>query len=985
MPSSRRDAPRIDNANQCVWRGEKRITLPPKAWAVLQRLRESPDQIVSKQVLLDAAWPETHVIDVVLNNTVADLREALGDNPKQPRFIETVHRRGYRWIGPSTDGSPPQAARSTEAPSLGDPAAGFFVGRSAVLAELERSLSRAAAGRRQLVFVTGESGIGKTAVVDHLIQSVVARNTPSINVACGRCIDSFSGDDAYRPIVEAIEELVGRGDDEVRDAFKRHAPIWLLQMPDLLTAEERAELQRTVSPAGAERMQREIERALETATAERTIVLVLEDLHWCDAATVSLLWALATRREPARLLIIATYRPIDAIVQQHPIVRLKHELVSKRQCVELALEGLDVEALGDFLARRFVDHQLPETFAAVLEAQTSGNPLFVLNALDDFAQRGWLVAADGHCQCVVDLEMIDAAIPGTTRDIIAFRLDQLPAASREILEAASVVGMTFATQSVAAASDRSCAEIEAECEGLTRAASFLGSDADLEWPDGSRGRQLYFRHALYRQVLYGRVSPTRRQLLHRRIAERLQTGFGDRVDAVARQMSLHHERAGDAFRAADLLEALAQRAYARFAIEEAEVLLGHAVAVVKGGPQSEIRQQRLLQLTIAHGLALASVRGSTSDEPVRRAFDEAYALAASISTPPDQLAGWGLAALTHIVNGRLREARNLGEQQLVFAGPDAPLFVGFNAHSVIGFALLYLGEIDASRSHLEAALAARSRESTVTSGSDPFFSIYDPIVQVRMFYGLAETLAARGERGWASVEAGLAQARSFGTAAYLGPALSQATGIAIVRGDFASARSSVTELLVLCETNAQPLWKEAARVQLAWLDVRQTPNVALLDPLRTAVDEFRLASRVGSPRMFHMLADACLMVGQVDEASRALDQAFDTRGEECFFDAELFRQRAAISLARASAPAGRNEIAEQFLERAIEVAAAQGTHLFGLRATIDQCRLWLTTGKRRQAQERLASVLTSLEGESAERLLATDLLAQAQAGRQRRR
>ena len=137
-------------------------------------------------------------------------------------------------------------------------------------------------------------------------------------------------------------------------------------MPGLLTVEQREELQRTVTIASHERMQREIERALDAAGAERTIVLVFEDLHWCDAATVSLLWALASRRDPARLLIIATYRPVDAIAQQHPIIRVKHELTSKRQCVELALGGLDTAAVGAFLDRRFAGHRLPKGFAEVL-------------------------------------------------------------------------------------------------------------------------------------------------------------------------------------------------------------------------------------------------------------------------------------------------------------------------------------------------------------------------------------------------------------------------------------------------------------------------------------------------------------------------------------------------------------------------------------------------------------------------------------------
>src|SRR6187399_855786 len=99
--SARRDAPRIDEANQCIWRADQRVELTPKAFLVLRCLMQRPDQIVTKDELLEAAWPETHVMDGVLKVAINQLRDALGDDSQQPRFIETVHRRGYRWIGSS--------------------------------------------------------------------------------------------------------------------------------------------------------------------------------------------------------------------------------------------------------------------------------------------------------------------------------------------------------------------------------------------------------------------------------------------------------------------------------------------------------------------------------------------------------------------------------------------------------------------------------------------------------------------------------------------------------------------------------------------------------------------------------------------------------------------------------------------------------------------------------------------------------------------
>lgn len=284
MESSGGGKPWIDEGSQSICRDGKRFLLAPKAFVVLQLLRASAGRLVAKRTLLDAAWPDTQVVDVVLNNAIAQLREALGDDPKNPRFIETIHRRGYRWIGPDNE-----IASSPEPATPGAPSEDPFVGRSELLTELRRLSAVAASGRRQLVFVTGEPGIGKTALIDQFIQGLGAGFT----VARGRCVDYQGSSEAYRPLLEAMEELVENGPTDIRHCFDRHAPTWLLQMPGLLSLHEREELHRRVTVTARERMHREIDRALEAASRDQTIVLVLEDLHWSDPPSISLLWSLA--------------------------------------------------------------------------------------------------------------------------------------------------------------------------------------------------------------------------------------------------------------------------------------------------------------------------------------------------------------------------------------------------------------------------------------------------------------------------------------------------------------------------------------------------------------------------------------------------------------------------------------------------------------------------------------------------------------------
>jgi len=953
--------PRVDFAAECIWRDGERINLRPKAFQVLRRLMQQQNQLVTKRQLLDAVWQDSHVVEKVLSVAILQLRQALADDAKKARYIETVQRRGFRWIGAQRIGSDGVAsvAADTEAKTC--------IGRDDVLAELDRTYRSAGATGRQLVLIGGDPGIGKTTLVDAFIGGLSRGASPFV-VARGQCVDTYSAAEPYRPIFEAIESLWRGGDDVVRSALRQHAPSWLLQMPELAAELDLDELRRSAMVTTTERMQRELVHALEQIGSSSTIVMIIEDLHWSDPATIGLLWALTVRRNPTRLLLIGTYRPIDAIVHGNVVTRLRHELTGKRLCTEVMLEGLDSDGVAAYLEQRFVRHRLPPTFARRLQLQTSGNPLFLFNALENFERRGWLHQEEGEWQCRVDLDTLGAAIPAGTRDLIAYRIERLPATTQRILEAASAAGMEFTTQTVAAALDGSVEEVEAECERLARTWLILNDGENVSWPDGSRGRRHEFRHDLYRQVLYNRMAPTRRQSLHRQIAERLQQGHPHPSHQVAAQISSHFEQAGDLGRAVDWIETMLQHAAGR-ATPEVEALLGRAVALVKQMPESEEQQRRLLQLTVEQGIVMASLRGVSDSGPVRRIFEDARTLASSIATTPEHLASLGFTAATDILSGRLKAARRLGEQLLAFCNETTPRSIVVNAHTWTGLALLYMGELPLALTRLQSAHQALDEVAETAERRAP--GVYDPTTTLRMALGLAYILSGQIERGWSSVMEGLAHARASGMPAYLGPALSQATGMAIIRRDLATARKLATELLELCEGSGLPFWMEATQVQLRWLDLIQQRDEHLIEPLRQAVESFHRTGGLGASRMYAMLADGYVIVGQLDSAAAVLDRAFDARGEEGFFDAELLRQRATILLARQADRARQH--AEDVLIKASETANSQGTRLFKLRATVDLCRLWQTADRSDDARQRLKEVIAEVE-EGTDQEEATTLL-----------
>ncbi|OLE73710.1 MAG: hypothetical protein AUG12_04155 [Acidobacteria bacterium 13_1_20CM_2_57_8] len=324
--------------------------LRPKAFAVLDYLLGHPGRLVTKEELLNAVWPGTFVGEAVLKVAIRQVREALGDDPQSPRFIETAHRRGYRFIGPVTESeqtpAQEQEIRNNHAASgpqlRADDSSQRVVGRDEAMSRMRNWLEKMLGGERQIVFVTGEAGIGKTALVDTFARSIAADR--SMRICRGQCLEQYGTSEAYLPVLEAVGRLC-REERQLVDVLRAHAPMWLLQMPSLVSASDRELLSREVFGATRERMLREMGEALEALTADKPLVLILEDLHWSDYSTLDLISYLARQRQAAPLMLIGTYRTAELILSGHPLKAVKRELLAKQQCEELPLEYLSEEAV----------------------------------------------------------------------------------------------------------------------------------------------------------------------------------------------------------------------------------------------------------------------------------------------------------------------------------------------------------------------------------------------------------------------------------------------------------------------------------------------------------------------------------------------------------------------------------------------------------------------------------------------------------------
>src|SRR5262245_7367399 len=306
---------RLDPSGPRLWKGEGSVALQPRPLAVLCYLAARPGAVVARDELIRTLWTGTYVTRAVLKVAVRAVREALGDDAESPRYIETVGREGYRFIG--SDDARASLVRAS--------AAGTIVGRARELAVLRAAFEAAGRGGRRVVFVTGEGGIGKTTLVERFLADVA--NDAALRIARGHCLEQYGGGEAYLPVLEAIGRLArddGAGD--VGGILVRHAPTWVPLLPALGTDCAAAPAE---SP-GSSRMLREMADAVEVLTRAMTLVLVLEDLQWSDPSTIDLVAYLARREELARLLLIGTFRPADAIGAEHPLRRAMHDLHTSR-------------------------------------------------------------------------------------------------------------------------------------------------------------------------------------------------------------------------------------------------------------------------------------------------------------------------------------------------------------------------------------------------------------------------------------------------------------------------------------------------------------------------------------------------------------------------------------------------------------------------------------------------------------------------------
>lgn len=946
---------RLDPVEQRLWRGNSLIPIKPKTFAILLYMLERPERLITKQELFSHFWGDVHVSESVLKTHFGEIRQALGDRAKSPRFIETARGLGYRFTGriePAAPSSPlPDPSRTPQrrpsAPFVPSPAS-HFVGREAELGVLTRQLARAVAGERQVTFVTGEPGIGKTTLVNAFL---AALGREELWVAWGQCINQYGAGEPYLPVLEALRRLCRQpGAEVVASSLRRGAPAWLLQMLGLL--DPSSPLVRTPSMPGP--ILRELTEALEMLTEQRPLVLLIEDLHWADHSTLDLIAYAAQRSDPAQLVILATYRPLEVLGTQHRLASVHHELRTHDRCKEMALPHLTRHAVADYLASRFFQQPLPSGLAELTHRRCQGNALFMVRLIDAWLEQGSLIEQNGRCELRAGLDELARCVPDTVVRLIERELEQLSTFERTVLQAASAAGNEFSTATVAAALLDDLIHVDELCRLWARRGQFLRAHGQTQWNDSTVSERCSFSHVLYQQVLYEQVGPARRVQLHRRIGERLEAGYGRGAREIAAELAVHFQRGQEPARAVEYLRIAGEHALRKGAHHEAVDHFRRALDLVPMLPQASDKARVELELCICMGPLLSVTKGYGGRE-VKDIYTRAAELCETREETPPFPVMSGIATF-HMCRGAHRKSCELGQNLLELARRHQDSVAAAEAALIIGMSLHHLGEHMASKMYLEQAKALYS-----PAQHHAHLSLYGihPGIFSRCFLAVGLCVSGHPDQAKRMADEALSMARELSDSVSSALALNMSAYVHHLRREYEASYQAAEAVAASSREGGLPFYlamatllKGAASVQVG----APTKGAQLLELGWAELKS--TGTTVYGRHWVNVLAETYCKAGRIHQALEVLDSAESSEGEdeERLWEAERFRIRAEALMSGAlrSSPSS----IEACLLKALEIARQQQAKLFELRAAMSLCKYWRQAGKAAEGRALLIEVYT---------------------------
>jgi DNA-binding SARP family transcriptional activator/tetratricopeptide (TPR) repeat protein len=901
-----------------------------------------------------------------------------------------------------------------------------FVARERELARLDQSLARALAGRGRVIMVTGEAGTGKTALLGHF-----ARHAQEVHhrlvVAGGRCAAYAGLGDPFLPFREILHALTGepqngwsggRGDPEharrLLALFSQAVEALLAEGPDLvgrlvsagsLTARaetlaqpdgpwrgrladqlERSRLSsqgkraRTAPPLQQEALFGQVTRVLQAVAGRQPLLLLIDDLQWADAASLSLLFYLARHLAGCRILVAGAYRPSEIApplssplrqgeADRHPLEAIVHEFGRLWGDIRVDLDQAD--------GRRFVDalldrepNRLGEDFRDRLAGHTGGHALFTIELLRAFQERGDLTR-DETGRWVEGPDLRWAGLPPRVEAVIAERMGRLPRDGRRLLEAASVEGESFSAEVAARALGAEPAWalqwLSGSLSGERRLVQALGIQS---LPAGGRPLSRYrFAHALFREYLYGRLDAVDRAHLHGEVGAALEglcRGDEKAVAQASPQLAQHYEEAGLVLEAARCRLEAGRRAARLVAYDEAITHLERGLALLQGVAPSRERLHLEMGLCMAIGTPALLQRGWQA--PVHtRALARLSDLTQhpELQDDPRRLTALSVLALSTSWSADPERSARVGEQLLDLAqdGDWQTLMLG---HWALGLSDWLRGRLVPAREHLGRAVTLYNPEAN--RPLDGLVGV-DPGVMAHGMFGSVLWLLGYPDQARASLRQAVLQAQELDQPSSLAFAHFMAVMMSSVLGrDVAAALGHCEAMRPLGQVSlVYGVWADLLAAHAQAQD-RQAgadcPEPGLEQGVTGAVEAGSTWKAAGSGAGYAGLlllqADLCARAGRAEVGLEAMDraQAWCEGTGVRVMEADVRRMRGEVLLLGAGGAAHHDALgeADASFHSALAVAREQGSRWLELRAAVSLARLWRAQGQREEARELLAGI-----------------------------
>ncbi len=931
----------LDRKNALLSRDQQPVALTPKAFSLLCYLMDNAEKLVTKDEIFASVWPKVVVGDAALTVCIREIRKALGESSQNPHFIETVHKRGYRFSVKSSVSL--KEVKPEYSPGL--------VGRKNPLHVLDQCFEKIITGNRKLIFVTGEAGIGKTTLIETFIHNIPHKH--NTRIASGQCIEQYGVGEAYLPVLDALGRLCRTQDHVFLDLLAQSIPSWLPHLPGLCNAVNKDESRLFVASSSPEKMLREMAEALETISQVRPLILYLEDLQWADYATIDLLSFLARRKDSAQLMIIGSFRPADVIITQHPLRNLKQDLQLRGCCTHLPLEYLNQLEIAHHLAEVFPQHGFPEQFPQYLQQHTNGNPLFLVNILEDLKSSGFLAKQGHRWQLEGNLTELANYVPDDIQAMITQQIEKLPAESQQLLEAASVasepggIAIQFNLAETASTLDINEVTIEAQFEELAAHCHFLRGLGVSEIPNGCVSSLYEFTHTLYQNVLYQRVSVTKKVHFHRRLGQKLEQSYGEHSLEIATKLAVHFELGRDFSKALRYISHSAKIASHRGADREAVFTLNKARHLLEKIPQPKERNQLELSLLQQLGPALTASQGNASEE-----IEECYLRAkdlCQVLQDEQQLFTvlFGLRSF-YLIKGDFKQSHELALKLLELAERLKCEGLLLEAHVGLTNSFFFAGNLQSSYEHALAGIALYDPKEfgdhASLFGLDPGVLCYARAGQTIWALGSPDTSLNYVQQAVKIAET-LNHPYSYSFA------LHNLALIHLYRREGEKALNYILSSLKLAKTHG-------FKFLLYWGAFLKTWSLSLTEEATTAkteinkrLTELQSKTSITNSYLAVFLAEACWHMQDFEKGQAALEIS----KMENIYDAERLRLEGEFVLAQESQKnksdghAGRKQ-AENLFRKALEISQKQGAKFFALRAAVSLSQLLINSDRNNKVQ-----------------------------------